>query len=74
MVNYNCEDIKNALPVREDCYDDIFTKDNNEGAWKSNRKIAIGDDYDISSPDFRVGRSFSWESPHINFQTGKSCM
>jgi autotransporter adhesin len=44
------------------------------GTWKSNKKIAIGDNYNVSSPDFRVGRSFSWESPHINFQTGTGCM
>lgn len=68
MINHACSSFENAKQINYT--GGIFSS---AGNWISNKTNAIGNTT-IKSTDFRVGRSWSWESPHINFPTGTSCL
>ena len=70
MVNWLVSDISEALTVNSD--EKSFYS--HGGNWVANTNDNIIDVDTGASQQFRVGRSWNWQSPHINFTTGTSCL
>ena len=68
MVNYNVSSsLKGALPIGSNS---IYS---HVGTWKAYTSDTVSLYNSGQSQEFRVGRSWNWQSPHINFTTGTSC-